>query len=61
MAMPGARSRSAEEILASAGDDPDLRDAARLLCELDGARFSGALDRAPDPETAARAALRLGQ
>jgi hypothetical protein len=59
--LPGARSRSAEEILASAGDDADLRHAARLLCELDGVRFSGALDRAPDPEAAGRAALRLGE
>ena len=57
--LPGARSLSAEELVTSAGDDPDLRQAATLLSQLDSARFSGALDRAPDPDAASRAALRV--
>lgn len=57
--LPGARSRSAEELVASAGDDPDLLRAATLLSQLDDARFSGVLERAPDPDAATRAALRI--
>jgi hypothetical protein len=57
--LPGARSRSAEELVVRAGDDPDLLHAATLLCQLDNARFSEALDGAPDPDAASRAALRI--
>jgi hypothetical protein len=59
VSLPGARSRSAEELVTSAGDDPDLCHAATLLYQLDSARFSEALDGAPDPDAATRAALRI--
>ena len=57
--LPGALSRSAEEIVASAGDDPELHHAATLLSQLDSARFSEALDGAPDPDAASHTALRV--
>jgi hypothetical protein len=57
--LPGARSRSAEELVTSAGDDPDLRHASTLLSQLDNARFSDALHGAPDPDAASHAALRI--
>lgn len=59
--IPGALSRSGEELVTSAGDDPDLGHAATLLCQLDRTRFSEALDGTLDPDVASRAALRISR
>jgi hypothetical protein len=57
--VPGARTRSTEEILAAALDDAELRAAADLLSRLDRARFAEEPDAAPRAEVVAGAARRL--
>jgi hypothetical protein len=57
--LPGARTRSTEELLASALDDAELRAAADLLARLDNARFGAQPDAAPGAEVVAGAARRL--
>jgi hypothetical protein len=57
--VPGARTRSTEEILAAAPGDAELLAAAELLARLDRARFAGEPDAAPRAEVVADAARRL--
>jgi len=57
--LPGARTRSSEEILAATAHDAELRPAAELLCRLDRARFAGETDAAPGTEAVAHAVRRL--
>jgi hypothetical protein len=49
--LPGARSRSAEELLEAAADDSDLRAGAELLIRLDRARFAREDVPAPTDES----------